>query len=145
MPHSPIGLTTRGAETRLSQDFSLGRINRRQFLLGVGALSKQVVAGGQSSVTLSSLGLPDPFKPHPTKPTRSSRVNPVTEPVAGGPGFNPNRKPTRSSRVSPVVGPVATTGTRAKQNALDPFSSFRDAFLRRPQRFRAQALSARRI
>ena len=137
MAHSPIRLTTRGAESRLSQDFSLGRINRSQFLSGVGALSKQVVAGGRTTVTLSSLGLPDPFKPHPTKPARSSRVSPVTPPVATGPGFLAPEKPRRSSRVSPV-GPVAITGGFS-------IDSFREAFLRRSTRARAHALNVQRI
>lgn len=71
MPKSPPRLSLRGAQTRLAQEMATGRITRKQFLAGVGALSKAAVGAGKTSFTAAELGLGGP---RPAAPRAAPRA-----------------------------------------------------------------------
>ena len=137
-PRTPAAkLSELGAGRRLAQAMASGSIDRKAFLAGVGALSSQI-AGGQTSVTASSIGLsrnPGPAHVVPWIPAPS--------PKNIGRGAT---KAPRSDFVPDDDNIFRTTNrprSRARQNAEGAVDAqgFRSAFARRPKRFQQAAIA----
>lgn len=103
-PRRPVALTQKGAERRLAQEMAAGRITSRQFLAGVGALSKATVGAGTSSITDVALGLASP-SPRASKPARTTPFQPIPVTWAGS-SPNPfyNALLRRRASPKPVMG-----------------------------------------